>query len=241
MERIRTLISAGSLVASPLLLLAYWLTYPAYGEFAGDTIIREVDRAPVMTAVSDIFILLGAVLAVPMSLTLMRVLHGAAPRLALLGGVLSAVGWIAVTALVMVDVVAVEIANQGPTDELVTLFEDLLTNPAVIALNVVASLHLVGGLLLGIALIRSRIIPTWLAIGATGAVPVHLASNLADLLWLDSITWVVVAAAYGLVIPEVIRTGRRQDSGGQGVNVSSPGASSRAATKSDTPRTTATA
>jgi hypothetical protein len=56
MERIRTLVSAGSLVASPLLLLAYWLTYPAYGEFAGDEIIREVDRAPAMTAVSDVFV-----------------------------------------------------------------------------------------------------------------------------------------------------------------------------------------
>ena len=203
MERIRTLVSAGSLVASPLLLLTYWLTYPAYGEFGGDAIIREVDQAPVMTAVSDVFIVLGAILAVPMSLSLMQVLQGAASRTALLGGALSVVGWIAVTALVMVDGVAIEIANQGPTDELVGMFEDLLTSPLVIALNVVASLHLIGGVLLGIALIRSRIIPTWLAIGATLAVPVHLASNLADQLWLDSITWVVVAAAYALVIPSL--------------------------------------
>ena len=206
MDRTRTLVSAGSLVASPLLLLTYWLTYPAYGEFGGDAIIREVDNAPVMTAVSDIFILLGSLLAVPMSLVLMRVLREASPRLAVLGGALSAVGWIAVTALVMVDAVAIEIADQGPTDDLVSMFEDLLTSPLVIALNVTASLHLIGGVLIGIALIRSRIIPTWLAIGATLAVPVHLASNLADQLWLDSITWVVVAAAYALVIPEVTRT-----------------------------------
>lgn len=145
MERIRTLVSAGSLVASPLLLLAYWFIYPAYGEFAGDEIIRQVDRAPVMTAVSDVFITLGALLAVPMSLALMRVLRGATPRLALLGGSLSLIGWVAVTALVMIDVVAVEIANQGPSDELVRMFEDLLTNPLVIGLNVVASLHLIGG------------------------------------------------------------------------------------------------
>jgi hypothetical protein len=209
MERIRTLVSAGSLVASPLLLLAYWLTYPAYGEFGGDAIIREVDQAPVITAVSDVFILLGAILAVPMSLALIGALQGAAPRLALLGGTLSAVGWIAVAALVMTDVVAVEIANQGPSDELVSTFEDLLTNPMVIALNVVASLHLIGGVLIGIVLIRSRIIPTWLAIGATLASPVHLAANLGGLLWLDTITWVVVAAAYALVIPHVIRSSQR--------------------------------
>ena len=205
MERIRTLVSVGSLVASPLLLLAYWLTYPAYGEFAGDEIIRQVDRAPAMTAVSDVFITLGALLAVPMSLALMQVLRGATPRLALLGGSLSLIGWVAVTALVMTDVVAIEVANQGPSDELVRMFEDLLTNPLVIGLNVVASLHLIGGVLIGIALVRTRMIPRWLAIGATLASPIHLAANLGGQLWLDSITWVVVAAAYALVIPELTR------------------------------------
>lgn len=204
MERIRTLVSAGSLVASPLLVLAYWLSYPAYGEFSGAAIIREVDQAPLMTAVSDVFILLGSVLAVPMSLALMRALRGAAPRLALFGGALSALGWMAVTVLVMTDVVAVEIADQGPTEESIHLFEDLLTSPLVIALDIVASLHLVGGVLLGIALIRSRIIPRWLAVAATLAVPVHLASNLAGQLWLDSATWLVFAAAYFLVIPSLL-------------------------------------
>jgi hypothetical protein len=208
MERIRTLVSAGSLVASPLLVLAYWLTYPAYGVFAGDDIVREIDRAPLQTAVSDGIFTLGAFLAVPMSLALMRALRGPAPRLAVLGGSLSIVGWIAVTALVMTDAVAIEIAHQGPSKELVGMFENLLTNPLVIALNVAASLHLIGAVLLGVALLRSRLIPRWLAIGATLAAPVHLASNLAGQLWLDSITWGVVAAAYACVIPEVTGTGR---------------------------------
>jgi hypothetical protein len=213
MERIRALVSASSLVASPLLVLAYWLTYPAYGVFGGEEIIREVDRAPVQTSVSDVFITLGAFLAVPMSLALMRALRGPAPRLALVGGCLSVIGWIGVAVLVMTDVVAVEIANQGPSKELVGMFEDLLTNPLVIALNVAASLHLIGGVLIGVALVRSRMIPRWLAIGATLAPPVHLASNLAGQLWLDSITWLVVAAAYAYAIPEVTgtrRTGTRR-------------------------------
>jgi len=205
MDRIRTLGSAGSLVASPLLVLAYWLTYPAYGELAGDDILRAVDREPSMTAVSDVFVALGALLAVPASLALMRVLRGSTPRLAFIGGALSVVGWIAVEVLVMTDVIAVEIADQGPSDgELERFFDDLLTNPFVIALNVAASLHLIGGVLIGVALVRSQLIPRWLAIGATLAPPVHLAANLAGQLWLDSITWVVVAAAYALVIPVVV-------------------------------------
>jgi hypothetical protein len=205
MERIRALGSAGSLVASPLLILAYWLAYPAYGELAADDILRAVDREPSMTAVSDVFMALGALLAVPASLALMRVLRGSTPRLAFLGGTLSVVGWIAVEVLLMTDVIAVEIANQGPpSDELDPFFDDLLTNPFVIALNVAASLHLIGGVLIGLALLRSRLIPRWLAIGATLAPPVHLAANLAGQLWLDSITWVVFAAAYAWVIPVVL-------------------------------------
>ena len=201
MERLRRIGSAGSLVAAPLLVLGYFLTYPAYGELSGAKILEAVNRDPSMTALSDGFALLGALLGVPMSLALMAVLREPTPRLALSGGVLSAVGWIAVFSLLMTDVLAVEIANQGTTDESVALFKDLLSSPFVISLNVVASLHIVGGLLIGIGLLRSRLVPRWLAIGATLASPVHLAANLAGLLWLDSLTWLVVAAAYALVIP----------------------------------------
>ena len=158
-----------------------------------------------MTAVSDVFAFPGAILFVPASLTLMRVLGSSSPELALVGGSLSAVGWIAVSSLLMTDVLAVEIAGQNPNPESGRLFEAVLGSPLVIALNVVASLHLVGGLLLGLALMRSRLVPRWLAIGATLASPVHLAANLAGLLWLDSITWVVVAAAYGLVAAGLLR------------------------------------
>jgi hypothetical protein len=92
-----------------------------------------------MTALSDVFAFLGAVLAVPAYLVLVRVLHTQAPRLAWLGGTLSVVGWIAVTVTLMTDVLAVEIAHRGVTDSLVQLFKDLLGNPFVIALNATAS------------------------------------------------------------------------------------------------------
>ena len=105
----------------------------------------------------------------------------------------------------MTDVVATEIAQLGPTDETVRLFKNLLTNPLVIALNVAASLHILGVVLIGVALLRAKAIPRPLALGALVAGPIHLAANLAGQLWLDAITWLVVAAAYGLLIPVVLR------------------------------------
>jgi hypothetical protein len=204
MERIRAIGSAVCLVAHPLLILAYWLTYPAYGMLAGDDIIRAVDRDASMTALSDVFAFLGAVVAVPAYLLLIRVLHTRAPRLSWLGGTLSAAGWIAVTATLMTDVLAIEISHRGPSDALVQLFKDVLGSPFVIALNATASLHIIGGVLIGVALLRSGLVPRSLAIAATLAPPVHLAANLAGVLWLDSITWLVVAAAFAFVIPKLL-------------------------------------
>jgi hypothetical protein len=204
MDRFRKLLFAISLVASPLFILAYWLTYPAYGELAGEGVIRTVSRDPSMTAVSDALALLGALLAVPMSLALMRVLRKQTPNLAMFGGSVNLLGWVAVSILLMTDVVATEIAQVGSTDQTVQLFKNLLTNPLVLALNVAASLHILGAVLIGAALWRSKLVSRPLAFGALVAGPIHLGANLAGLLWLDSITWVVVAVAYGLLIPLVL-------------------------------------
>ena len=204
MELFRRIFFATSLVASPLFILAYWLTYPAYGELGSEGIIRTVSRDPSMTAVSDAFALVGALLAIPASLALIRILRKASPNLAVFGGGLYLIGWVAVSILVMTDVVATEIAQLGPTGETELLFKHLLTNPLVLALNVAASMHIVGAVLIGVALLRGNVIPRALAIGAVVAGPIHLAANLSGLLWVDAITWVVVAIAYGLLIPLVL-------------------------------------
>ncbi len=188
-----------------MFILAYWLTYPAYGELSGEGIIRTVARDPSMTAVSDAFAFVGALLAIPASLALIRVLRKATPNLALLGGSLNLLGWVAVSILLMTDVVATEIAQLGPTAETTVLFKHLLANPLVLALNVAATLHIAGAIVIGVALLRGKLIPRPLAIGAVVAGPIHLAANLSGLLWVDSITWVVLAIAYGYLTPRVLR------------------------------------
>jgi hypothetical protein len=204
MERFRTRASAASLAASPLLILAYWLTYPAYGEINSERVVAAVHGDPSMTGLADLFAFFGALLAVPASFALMRALTRATPALAWLGGSLSALGWVAVSILLMTDVLAIEIAQQGVSASSVQLFKNVTTNPLVIALTVTASLHVVGAVLIGIALVRSRLIPRGLAIAATGAPLVHVAANLSGVLWLDSITWLVLAMAYGFVIPVIL-------------------------------------
>jgi hypothetical protein len=68
MDRLRRTVSAVALVGAPLLLLAYFIGFPAYGEIHGGDVAREVSADPQMTQVADVFAFAGAFLAVPATL-----------------------------------------------------------------------------------------------------------------------------------------------------------------------------
>jgi hypothetical protein len=210
MSSVRRLVSAASLVSFPLLFLTYWLLYPAYGELNAGAILRGIDGHTSLTTVADLFAIVAVFLAVPATLALMRVLAGPSPRLALIGGSLALGGWISLLGILMTDVVAVEMVNlAGPTNASVDLFGHIMNSPLIIALNVVVALHVVGGIVIGIALYRTRLIPRWGAIAATVSPPIHVGANLAGLLWLDAIAWIALAAAYAYVARIVMRSEAR--------------------------------
>ena len=108
------------------------------------------------------------------------------------------IGWVALVGVLMCDVVAAE----SGTDPVV--FEDVYANPIVVALSGVATLHILGALLIGVALMRTRLVALPLAVAFTAAAPVHLGSNLGGQLWLDAITWLVVAATGAVLAAQVL-------------------------------------
>lgn len=191
---------AVALVAYPLLIFAYWLFYPAYGESGATAILRAIDGHATRTQVADVCGFAAAFVAVPASLVLMRLLGQHRSRIGWIGGLLSAVGWIALVGILMLDVVAIEFTRgAGPTPATVHLYHDLLNSPLTIALDVMATLHVVGGVLIGVGLIRTRLIGLGAALVATLAPALHLVSNLAGVLWLDEATWIALAVVYALV------------------------------------------
>jgi hypothetical protein len=200
MERTRKMVATVSLVGSPLFILGYWLTYPAYGKVHAGDLLRAVATDPDMTQISDVFAFTGTFLAVPATLAFMRVLQEPSPRLAAIGGGAALLGWVALVGALMIDVVAVELAGHR------TLFEAVYANPLTVTVNALAGLHIIGGVLIGIALIRTRLIGRSLAIAGTVAGPVHLTANLSGLLWVDAITWLVAAAVGAAVARTMWRT-----------------------------------
>ena len=196
---------AVALVAYPLLIFGYWLLYPAYGESGATAILRAIDGHATRTQAADCFAFAGAFVAVPASLLLMTLLLERGSRIGWVGGLLSAMGWIAIVGLLMLDVVAVEMTrDSGPTASMIHLYHDVLGSPLTIALNVVATLHILGGMLVGVALLRTRLVGLTAAVVATAAPPVHLVSNLAGVLWLDEATWIALAVVYALVARTVL-------------------------------------
>jgi hypothetical protein len=194
------LVAAGALGGYPLLIFTYWLLYPAYGKSGATAILRAIDGHTAGTTAADVFGFGGAFLAVPASLALMTLLLERDSRIGWLGGLLSALGWIAVVALLLLDVVAVELTRgPGPTPAMIHVFHDVLSSPLTVALDVLATLHVVGGVLIGVGLIRTGLIGPAAAIVATVTPILHLASNVAGVLWLDEATWLALAVTYGLV------------------------------------------
>jgi hypothetical protein len=193
-------IAAIALVGYPLLIFMYWLLYPAYGKSGATAILRAIDGHTSQTQVADIFLSAGALAAVPASLVLMTVLLEHRSRIGWVGGLLSAVGWIVLVGAGILDVVAVEIVrDSGPTPAMIHLYHDVLNAPLTIVLGVLATLHVLGGVLIGVGLIRTRLIGLAAAVAATVAPAVHLVSNIAGILWLDELSWIALALAYGLV------------------------------------------
>jgi hypothetical protein len=59
--------------------------------------------------------------------------------------------------------------------------------------------HLFGTILLGLAMWRARVAPTWLAIGLAVSQPIHLASAITGIRWLDLVGWGLTAVGFAAV------------------------------------------
>jgi hypothetical protein len=207
MTRVSQILLAVSMVLFPLLILTYWLLYPAYGLLDSAATLRAIDGHAARTATADVFVFAGAFLAAPATLAIMGVLKPRSPKLAMIGGALHLFGWIAIIGVVMGDVIAVQMVGGGtPSPDVVQLYRQLMSSAPVIALNIIATLHVIGGTMLGIALWRTRVVPLWAAIAATFAQPIHFVSNIAGILWIDVITWIALAAAFASVAAVLLRS-----------------------------------
>ena len=197
---------AVGLIGYPLGILAYWLLEPAYGLLNSAAIVNAYTGHQTVATVATALALIGCMLAVPATLAAMLVIGDQSPRLAVVGGTTSIVGWLAVLGTLILDPVAVQIVAHGPpTKELVDLFTRISNSPTIIALNAIAAFHLIGGIVLGVAFWRTRLVPRWAAVILTIGGPIHFASNIGGILVVDSATWIALLAANVTILRVILK------------------------------------
>ena len=187
---------AAGLIGYPVCILAYWWLNPAYGLIDSAAILRADVGHETIATIATVFALAGCLLSIPATLAAMLAIGDESPKLAIVGGAMSIVGWVAVFGTVVLDPVAVQfVAHGSPANELTDLFSRIANSPTIIGLNALAGLHLVGGILLGVAFWRTRLVPRWAAVILIIGGPIHFASNLGGILAIDSATWIALVAA----------------------------------------------
>lgn len=122
-----------------------------------------------------------------------------APRLATIGGILSVLGFSALVATGAASGTVMLLASRGEIDRELAfrLFSEMEALPYVGAMSLVfVAGHLLGTVLLGIALWRSRLVPTWIAVGLTVSQPIHLFSVLSGIPVIDLLGWGLTAIGF---------------------------------------------
>jgi hypothetical protein len=154
---------AAAMVVGPLAIVVGSLF-----EAAGDNDSVSVTLAKIARHQSDQRVLivmdLLAGFMLPAVLYLMRLARVGAPRLATIGGAIAFVGWFSAGTLASADVLYLH-ASQFPDRASAVQLVTSVTKDAGFGVPVLLFVggHLLGMLLLGIALWRSRAVPTWAA------------------------------------------------------------------------------
>jgi hypothetical protein len=183
---------AVALVIGPLAVVAGSLFEVSGDDDSVATSLTKIARHQGEQRALIVFDLIAA-LMLPAMIYLMRLSRRGAPRLAIVGGAVAFVGWLGGLISLGGSDVLLYRAAQLPDRSIATgLVKSVVGDPGFVVPEAAFIIgHLVGMLLLGIALWRSRVVPAWVA-GLVGIGPiVHLAVH--------DLSGAVDAAAYGLV------------------------------------------
>ena len=155
------------MIVAPLVVLAATIIHPPHAAENGVEYYHAAhDHATAFYASHTLFFL-GAVLLLPATIGLARLLQNSRPKAAFWGGVLSLMGFIGWGALAGMDFMTY-VAGSGSgldTNTMQKFVDDALASSAiVIPVSVVFFLLIIGLCVIALALHRVGIIPIWLAL-----------------------------------------------------------------------------
>lgn len=206
--RFRRLAGAACLVLGPVLLTLGFAILPWHPN--DETELESLNSTAAnltATQVGDLLAFLGILAIIPATLVVMRAVGRRAPVLGLVGGILSIAGFVAGMLMIVNDQVVIALADKAA---LRPAAADALDSSPAWVINVVLIVFLagmlIGGIVLGVALLRARVLPTWAAVSVIAAPLVSFAAHVVDRKAIDAVSGLMVVVAYGLLAQRVLVT-----------------------------------
>lgn len=171
-------------------------------EMAADVLAAEGQQSAVIwLGLVATFTLLPGVLAVG------RLTRRGAPGITAAAMLLVVPGYLALTFILGSDLVLWTGARAGLDESTLTELASTLHPSSDIAVGVFVLGHVIGTVLLGIALLRARVVPQWVAVMTIVAQPLHfVALVILGMQWLDVVAWAANGVAFAAVSVAILRT-----------------------------------
>jgi len=186
---------AAALVLAPLLALLATAVGPLNTGDGFAEMLRVYDAERDAIQAADLLAFAGALLMIPAMLAVARAVRGTAPALALWGACLSVAGWASLIGLIGYDQVMVDVSRDAAVrDQLARSLDsgEAWALPAIFGMFIVGTV--VGGVLLGTALVRTRVVPVWAGVAVAAALVVNTVAHVAEVKALSVAAFALLAA-----------------------------------------------
>lgn len=202
---LRRIVTGIALIATPVLLFAAEAIYPGHPQEDGEELIAIAARETSAVHAAALLWFLAVLLMIPAAITAMRLTRDRSALAASLGGGLLVVGYVCSLMLITITEVAVGIGKY----DISTTAGGQLIEDSQLVLNAMFILFALGNLigtpLLGVAMLRSRVVPVWAAALFIVWPAIHITGLASDVKWFAVVGFACQIPAFGLLGLRVLR------------------------------------
>lgn len=207
----RRLASVFCLVAAPAVIVAAFVIAPFGNDETGKEIVGAVAANRWAYTVVPVALTAGILLLIPAVMTAIGLAAVRSPYLAYIGGGMAIAGYVALPSTFLGPQAAMALSAAGVSPDQAAAVIDKLMSGSVV-LNVLSVVfvagHILGTTVLGLALIRARVVAIWAGAMVVVSQPIHLLAHLIESKPADLVAFSLLALGLWAVAARVWRSGR---------------------------------
>ena len=205
----RRLASVFSLVAAPAVILGGFVIAPFGNDETGKEIVSAVASNQWAYTVVPVVLTVGILLLIPAVITAIGLAARRAPYLAYVGGGMAVAGYASLLSTFTGPQVAMALSAAGVSpDQAATVIDKM--NSGSIVFNLLTFVfvagHILGTTILGVALIRARVVVWWAGAMIAVSPPIHLVAHIVESKPADLVSFCLLAVGLWAVAIRVWRT-----------------------------------